>query len=42
MINNINIRLMQLEWIEKELKQGYELYKFLEIFLYEKTFSKVI
>jgi hypothetical protein len=34
---------MQLEWIEKGLKWIiYELYKFLEIFLYEKTFSKVI
>jgi hypothetical protein len=35
MINNINVRLMQLEWIKKELKLiTYELNKFLELFLY--------
>jgi hypothetical protein len=35
MINNINIRLMQLERIEKELKWiTYELNKFLELVLY--------
>jgi hypothetical protein len=35
MINNINVRLMQLEWIKKELKWiTYELNKFLELFLY--------
>jgi hypothetical protein len=34
MINNINIRLMQLERIEKELKWiTYELNKFLELVL---------
>jgi hypothetical protein len=35
MINNINMRLMQLEWIKKELKWIiYELNKFLELFSY--------
>jgi hypothetical protein len=35
MIININRRLMQLEWIKKELKWiKYELNKFLELFLY--------
>jgi hypothetical protein len=35
MINNINMRQMQLEWIKKELKWiNYELTKFLELFLY--------
>jgi hypothetical protein len=35
MINNINMRLMQLEQIKKELKWiTYELNKFLELFLY--------
>jgi hypothetical protein len=35
MINNINMRLMQLEWIKKELNWiKYELNKFLELFLY--------
>jgi hypothetical protein len=35
MINNINIRLMQLEWIKKELKWiTYELNKFLELFVH--------
>jgi hypothetical protein len=35
MINNINVNLMQLEWIKKELKLiTYELNKFLELFLY--------
>jgi hypothetical protein len=40
MINKINMRLMQLEWIKKELKCiKYELNKFLELFLYSKSFS---
>jgi hypothetical protein len=35
MINNINMNLMQLEWIKKELKWFTdELNKFLELFLY--------
>jgi hypothetical protein len=35
MINNINMRLMQLEQIKKELKWiTYELNKFLELVLY--------
>jgi hypothetical protein len=35
MTNNIIVRLMQLEWIKKELKWiTYELNKFLELFLY--------
>jgi hypothetical protein len=35
MINNINMNLMQLEWIKKNLKWiTYELYKVLELFLY--------
>jgi hypothetical protein len=35
MINNINTKLMQLEWIKKELKLiYYDLNKFLELFLY--------
>jgi hypothetical protein len=35
MINNINMILMQLEWIEKELKWiNYEFNKILELFLY--------
>jgi hypothetical protein len=35
MINNINMRLMQLEWIKKELEWIiYELNKILELFLY--------
>jgi hypothetical protein len=35
MINNINMNLMQLEWIKKKLKWiNYELNKFLELFLY--------
>jgi hypothetical protein len=35
MINNINVRLMQLEWIKKDLKWiTYELNKFMELFLY--------
>jgi hypothetical protein len=35
MINNINMRLMQLERIKKELKWiTYELNKFLELVLY--------
>jgi hypothetical protein len=35
MINNINMRLMQMGWFKKELKWfTYELNKFLELFLY--------
>jgi hypothetical protein len=35
MINNINMNLLQLKWIKKELKWiKYELNKFLELFLY--------
>jgi hypothetical protein len=35
MINNINMGLMQMKWIKKELKLiTYELNKFLELFLY--------
>jgi hypothetical protein len=35
MLNIININLMQLEWIKKELKWNkYELNKFLELFVY--------
>jgi hypothetical protein len=35
MINNINMNLMQLEWIKKELKWiKYELNKLLKLFLY--------
>jgi hypothetical protein len=35
MINNINMKLLQLEWIKKELEWiTYELNKFLELFLY--------
>jgi hypothetical protein len=34
-INNINTKLMQLQWINLELKSIiYELNKFLELFLY--------
>jgi hypothetical protein len=34
-INNINMNLMQLEWIKKKLRWiKYELNKFLELFLY--------
>jgi hypothetical protein len=34
-INNINIKLLQLEWIKKELRWiFYDLYKFLDLFLY--------
>jgi hypothetical protein len=34
-INNINTKLMQLEWIKKELKWiYYDLNKFLELFKY--------
>jgi hypothetical protein len=36
-INNINIKLMQLEWVKKELKWiFYELNKFLRLFLIQK------
>jgi hypothetical protein len=42
MKNNINMRLMQLEWIKKELKYiTYDLNKLLELFLYYKTFSEL-
>jgi hypothetical protein len=35
MIDNINMRLMQLEWIKKELKWiTYELNKFMKLFSY--------
>jgi hypothetical protein len=35
MIKNINMRLMQLEWVKKELKWiKYELNKVLELFLH--------
>jgi hypothetical protein len=35
MINNIIMKLMQLEWINLELKRiNYELNKFLALFLY--------
>jgi hypothetical protein len=38
MINNIKTKLMQLEWIKKELRWiSYELNKFLD-FLYQKLF----
>jgi hypothetical protein len=34
-MNNINTKLLQLEWINLELKWiKYEFYKFLELFLY--------
>jgi hypothetical protein len=40
MINNINVGLMQLEWVKKELKWIiYELNKFLKLFLYKKSFA---
>jgi hypothetical protein len=40
MINNINMSIMQLEWINLELKWGsYELSK---IILYYKSFSKIL
>jgi hypothetical protein len=43
MINNINMRLMQLERIKKELKWiTYELNKCLELFLYYESFSILI
>jgi hypothetical protein len=35
LIDNINTKLLQLEWIKKELEWiKYELYKFLDLFLY--------
>jgi hypothetical protein len=35
MMNNIKTKLLQLEWINLELKWiKYELYKFLDLFLY--------
>jgi hypothetical protein len=40
-MNNIIMDLMQLDWIKKELGWiKYELNKFLELFLYYKSFSK--
>jgi hypothetical protein len=34
-INNINTKLMQLEWVKKEVKWNfYELNKFMDLFLY--------
>jgi hypothetical protein len=42
-IHNINTKLMQLEWIKKELKWiNYELTKFLQLFLYQKSFFALI
>jgi hypothetical protein len=39
MMNNINMNLMQLEWIKKELEWiTYGLNKILELFLYRKSF----
>jgi hypothetical protein len=38
-IKNINMNLMQLEWVKKELTWiSYELNKILELFLYKKHF----
>jgi hypothetical protein len=35
MINNINMNLLQLEWVKKELKWiNYKFNKILELFLY--------
>jgi hypothetical protein len=43
MKNNINMSLVLLEWIKKELKWiTYELNKFLELFLYYKSFLILI
>jgi hypothetical protein len=43
LINNINVNLMQLEWIKNVFKWiTYELNKFLELFLYKKSFSELI
>jgi hypothetical protein len=43
MINNINMSLMQLECIQKELKWiNYEFNKIMELFLYMKPFSIII
>jgi hypothetical protein len=40
MISNIIMNLIQHEWIKNELKWiTYESRKFLELFLYEKSFS---
>jgi hypothetical protein len=37
MINNINMNLMQLEWIKNELKyKRYGVSKFIDLFLYFK------
>jgi hypothetical protein len=39
MVNNINMNLMQLEWIKKELKWiTYELNNFMEIFYTRNPF----
>jgi hypothetical protein len=39
-MNNNNTKLIPLEWINLKLKQiNYELYKFLELFLYYKSIS---
>jgi hypothetical protein len=39
MIKNINMNLMQLEWVKNELTWiSYELNKILELFIYEKSF----
>jgi hypothetical protein len=43
MKNNINMSLVSLEWIKNKLKWiNYELKKILELFLYWKSFSKLI
>jgi hypothetical protein len=35
LIDNINTKLLPLEWVKKELRWiFYELYKFMELFLY--------
>jgi hypothetical protein len=42
-INNINTKLMQLEWIKKELKWiFYELNEFLQLFLYPKSIFYIL
>jgi hypothetical protein len=43
MINNINMNLLQLEWIKKVLKWiNYELNKFLKLFVYYNHYLKTI
>jgi hypothetical protein len=43
LINNINTKLLQLEWIKKELKYiTYEFSKLLKLFLYKKSFSTLL